>query len=238
MFLTTSKMNLELRYQQLQNRFDTLTDFPAEELAKSRSLFHLDPVSIIPKNLEVWTCLVGLPLPESLTQTLPHIFESIQAILPSNTRFYQVIPANYHWELFIIKRPGEFVAPEQLNQGQIIFQQVLSQFSTFNITYRGFLVTPDGTIIVKGYGDFDDLRQELREKIPFASQQQSQLGHISLGRILDPIGNENFAQLKQLIESSQNEFHGKLKVSEAKYVHETQWYMEQREIIATLPLTF
>lgn len=228
-------MNLAERYQQIKSRLEVLTDFPEAELAKSRSLFHLKQVPVIPKNFVVWTCLVGLPLPEVLTKRFQQIVENVAIILPSNTRFYQVIPANYHWELFIIKRPDESLDIHQLNQAAIILGQILSQHSTFTIKYQGFLVTTDGTIIVKGYGNFDNLRLELREKIPFASSQQSQLGHVSLGRILDPIGKKNFTRLKELINNSQNQFFGELKVNEAKYVNETQWYMEEREIIATLP---
>ncbi|OKH40111.1 hypothetical protein NIES2119_04085 [[Phormidium ambiguum] IAM M-71] len=228
-------MNLADRYQQIKSRLDLLTDFPEEELAKSRSLFHLEQVPLIPKNFTVWTCLVGLPLPEVLTSKFQQIVKSVVETLPSNTRFYPVIPANYHWELFIIKRPDELVDLHQLDRAATIFRQILSQHPPLTIKYQGFLVTTEGTIIVKGFGNFDHLRQELREKIPFASRQQSQLGHVSLGRILDPIGKENFARLKQLIDNSQTQFFGELKVSEAKYVYETQWYMEEKEVIATLP---
>ncbi|MFB2896433.1 hypothetical protein ACE1CI_26275 [Aerosakkonemataceae cyanobacterium BLCC-F50] len=228
-------MNLTERYQQIKSRLDVLTDFPEEELAKSRSLFHLDRVPLIPKHFVVWTCLVGLPLPEVLTNKFQQIVETVAEILPPKTRFYKVIPANYHWEVFIIKRPNESVDIDQLNEAAILFRQIFSQHPPFTIKYQGFLVTTEGTIIVKGFGNFDHLRQELKEKIPFASSQQSPLGHVSLGRILDPVGKDNFAKLKQLVDSSQNQFFGELKVSEAKYVHETQWYMEEREVVATLP---
>lgn len=231
-------MNLAFQYTQLQKRFEALTDFPEKELAKSRVLFHLEKVPVIPRSFDVWTCLVGLPLPDHLTCSFQNIVTRVAALLPSSIRFYKVIPANYHWELFIIKRPSESVNTDYLKQALEIFREVLSKQPPFIISYRGFLVTMDGTIIVKGYGDFELLRNQLRERIPFASPQQSTIGHVSLGRILDPIGPDNFAKLKQMVDSSQDEFYGDLKVSEAKYIHETQWYMENREIIATLPFKF
>jgi hypothetical protein len=97
-------------------------------------------------------------------------------------------------------------------------------------------MTADGTIIIKGYGNFDKLRSQLHQKLPWASLQQSNLGHISLGRILDPVGYPCFTELKDLVQTSKNEFYGELEVSKVKYVHESQWYMEDREVVTTLQL--
>jgi hypothetical protein len=38
-----------------------------------------------------------------------------------------------------------------------------------------------------------------------------------------------------MVKDSQNQFYGDWEIREVKYVHERQWYMEDREIIATLP---
>ena len=113
---------------------------------------------------------------------------------------------------------------------------MLSAEPPFTIAYRGFLVTPDGTVIARGYGDFDGLRARLGQSLPFASRQQSHLGHISLGRILDPIGRERFAALTALVAQSRGEDYGMLPVREVKYVHEHQWYMEDREVVDTFQL--
>lgn len=229
-------MNLELRYQEIKQRFEALSDFAEEELARSRNLFDLENSQVIPKRFEVWTSLVGLPLTEHLTQRFQRIIQEIIKQLPASTRFYSVLPQHYHWEVFIIKRPEETVDSERLQQVPQHVQAVLRHYPAFTLTYRGFLITTDGTIIVKGYGNFDELRHQLRQEVPFASLQQSQLGHVSLGRILDAVGDRVFAQLKHLVQNSQNEIYGELEVTSVKYVHERQWYMEQREIIATLPL--
>jgi hypothetical protein len=228
-------MSLESQYEQIQRNFAELTDFSEKELDKSRALFNLETVPVAPREFEVWTCLVGLPLSDRLTYAFQDIATRVASLLPPTTRFYRVIPHNYHWELFIIKRPHEEVSVDRLEQTTELLKEILSERETFTISYRGFLVTTDGTVIVKGYGDFEDLRKQLRERIEFASPQQSKIGHVSLGRILDPIGRDNFVRLKQLVDRSQNEFYGDLKVSEAKYVHETQWYMENRKVIARLP---
>jgi hypothetical protein len=230
-------MKLESRYQEIQKTVEKLSDFSEEDLASSRNLFDLSCSSVVPKRFEVWTSLVGLPLPDDLTDNLQTLAHQITEKLPPQTRFYTVLPENYHWEVFIIKRPDENVEQEKLQQVPEILKKVLSNYPSFTFTYQGFLITPDGTIITKGYGNFDEIRTQLRQAIPFASPQQSQLGHISLGRILDPVGSHVFAELKTLIRNSWNEFYGELEVNTVQYVYESQWYMEDKEIIAILPIT-
>lgn len=229
-------LTLESRYQQIRQKLDALSDFPNAEQAKSRALFDLEDRAVRPRRFEVWTCLAGLPLPHTLTQQFPEITQQVQSLLPAHVRFYPVIPHNYHWEVFIIKRPTEEISWEQLTKAGDILTEIFSQESSFKIFYQGFLVTSDGTVLVQGTGELDLLRQKLREEIPFASPQQSQLGHISLGRILDPLGAEKFAKLKHLVRESQHQVYGEWEIKEVKYVHERQWYMEDRKIIATLPL--
>ena len=230
---------IESRYQQIRQKVDELTDFPDAEQAKSRALFDLIDLKngvVRPRRFDVWTCLAGLPLPHELTQSFQEIARQVENLLPPQVIFYQVIPANYHWEVFIIKRPTEQIYLENLTKAVDILREIFSKESPLHIAYRGFLVTPDGTLLVQGTGEFDRLRQKLREAIPFASSKQSQLGHISLGRILDPLGEEKFCQLKQMVRDSQNEVYGEWAITEVKYIYERQWYMEDKEVIANLPL--
>jgi hypothetical protein len=229
-------MELEGRYQQIWNQLEELSDFSVDSLTRSRNLFHLENQQVIPRRFEVWTLVVGLPLSNQLTHNFQTLTQQITERLSVNTRFYKVLPQNYHWELFIIKRPDEEVAQECLQKTPDILREVLGNQRNFRISYRGFLITADGTIIIKGYGNFDELRDRLRQKLPWASLQQSNLGHISLGRILEPVGYQCFTELKDLVRTSENEFYGELEVSEVKYIHESQWYMEDREVVAVLAL--
>lgn len=48
---------------------------------------------------------------------------------------------------------------------------------------------------------------------------------------------ESFTALKSLVKNSWQELYGELAVREVKYVHESQWYMEELEIIATVPFS-
>ncbi|HBB32689.1 MAG TPA: hypothetical protein DDZ80_16395 [Cyanobacteria bacterium UBA8803] len=228
-------MELEERYQQIQKNLEKIADFSVDNLAISRRLFHLENDRIVPRYFEVWTILAGLPLPHLLTQNFQAIVRQIAETIPANTRFYQVLPENYHWELFIIKRPEEIVDHTCLLKTPEILREVLSECPPLTFSYRGFLITADGTIIVKGYADFDEVRTQLRAKLPWASLHQSSLGHVSLGRILDPVGREYFAELKNLAIASQDKLYGELEVHTVKYVRESQWYMETKEVIAVVP---
>lgn len=227
---------LEKRYQAIQDNFETLSDFSEKSLKTSRQLFTCERDRIVPKSFDVWTILVGLPLPNLLTESFNQLCDRVSQILPTHCRLYQVWPQNYHWEVFIIQRPPEQISLADLKNTSQIVQSVLSQIPPFSIAYRGFLITPDGTILVKGYATCDRLRQQLREQLPWASVQQSQLVHISLGRILDPVGYQNFRLLKTLVQNALNEDYGEMIVQQVKYVHESRWYMEKQEIITEIPL--
>jgi len=228
--------DLRTRYEAIEVSLQRLTDFPAEQLENSRTLFETTKPTITPRQFDVWTCACGLPVPDSLASRLRDVACKVAAQLPASVRTYWVAPPNYHWELFVIKRPGEHLSDHALERSGAILKGVLSAESPFSIAYRGFLITSDGTVIARGYGDFDGLRTRLRQSLPFASGQQSHLGHISLGRILDPVGGERFAALTSLVAQSRDEDYGMLPVREVKYVHEHQWYMEDREVVGTFHL--
>jgi hypothetical protein len=229
-------IDLAQRYQAIQNRTEALSDFNDDLLQASRRLFEVKRDRIVPKHFEVWTLLAGLPLPNRLTEQFCDVFDQITAKLPETCRFYKVWPQNYHWEVFIIQRPEEQVSEIDLQRTPRIVKAVRSGFPPLTITYRGFLITPDGTVIVKGYGDCDAIRHQLCQHLPWASPQQSQLAHISLGRILDPVGTETFNTLKTLVRDAANDEYGDLTIHQVKYVHESQWYMESQEIIAEISI--
>ena len=234
-------MSLDSRYHAIQQKVAAMTDFSEQSLAPSRQLFDFQPnpngpemaSRPIPKRFEVWTNLVGLPLPPDLTQSFSQLWHQVIKGLSPHHRFYTVQPHTYHWELFIVKRPNETVTLQQLQESSTIVQNILADSLPFVLTYRGFLLTPDGTVLVKGYGEFDELRRQLKAALPWASAQQSQLGHVSLGRILDPVGPDYFAELNQLVQTSWDHEYGTLTVDTVKWVHESQWYMEDHEIVNT-----
>ncbi|HEY1013397.1 MAG TPA: hypothetical protein VGE07_11870 [Herpetosiphonaceae bacterium] len=183
-------MHIHNRYAMIQQEFDDLGELTEDHLAGSRLLFEENITT--PKEFEVWTCLAGMPLPANITRQFQKITEIISSLLSKKTRMYKVIPHNYHLELFIVKRPHEIVSEDHLIKAKEAFSNVIPTFQAFEISYKGFLVTKDGVVIVKGFGDFDQLRDKLRSNLPYASPAQSNLGHISLGRILDPWIDKDF----------------------------------------------
>ncbi len=69
-------MALELRYQEIQKRFEELSGFSVESVTSSRNLFHLEADRVVPRKFEVWTSLVGLPLPNHLAQNFQALFHN------------------------------------------------------------------------------------------------------------------------------------------------------------------
>ena len=70
-------MDLETRYQEIFNTFNALEDFSDNSLEQSRRLFEIQGNLIIPRKFEVWTCLVGLPIMNDLTQAFQRIRQQV-----------------------------------------------------------------------------------------------------------------------------------------------------------------
>ncbi len=136
-------MALELRYQEIQKRFEELSGFSVESVTSSRNLFHLEADRVVPRKFEVWTSLVGLPLPNHLAQNFQALFHRITEGLSANRRFYQVIPQNYHWELLIIKRPDEEVDEEHLHKAPEMFYGELEVSETKYVRERQWYMESD-----------------------------------------------------------------------------------------------
>jgi hypothetical protein len=238
LYNSRQSIELENRYRIILDQLTVADDFLVEELNKSRDLFHFDKDVLLPKEFNVWTIIAGIPVSDHLAKGFTTLIEQIQELLPQGVRFFKVPPHLYHWELYIIKRPIEILDVSLLESVSSSLETLLGSVQEFRLSYRGFLITPDGTIVAKGYteANIDNLRFSFRKAFPFASSKQSNLGHISLARILDPVGGETFEKLKKMIEAfSETEF-GELIINEVKYVNETQWYMQKHNIITTVKL--
>lgn len=231
-----SMRNLTARYEAIAARFRGLSDFPSLEQRRSRALFDMGNSLVRPRHFDVWTCVSGLPVPRSLQINLDAAVCRVRDMLPPAVRAYWVERQNYHLELFVVKRPDEHCDDISLRETAGALRRSLASEPPLRVTYRGLLVTPDGTVLAKGYGQVDGLRWHLRKSIPLQSSRQSTLAHISLGRILDPVGRATFAALKTLVARSAADVYGSLPLHHVKYVHERRWYMTDREIIRTFRL--
>lgn len=227
--------DLARRYERLRERMRRRDDFHPDDLRASRDLFEERNGELLPRAFDVWTLLAGLPAPDLLTRSLTALAAEVAALLPAEVRFYRVEPATYHWETFILQRPDESLTAPQRRAAMDLAAGALATAPPFTLTYRGWLLTPDGTLIACGHGPIDGLRDSLRRHIPWASPRQSELGHISLGRILDPVGASVFSRLLQRMESQRERDLGAFPVEQVSYVHETRWYMLERRELAVFP---
>lgn len=152
-------------------------------------------------------------------------------LLPDGTRVYRVRPELLHWESHIIRRPGEPEPPLPVDEVAEKFSAVVSEMSAFLIEYQGFFISTDGTIAFQGYGPTAELRAALVRELPFSSSRQNETGHISVARILDPVGHDAFRKLLDLRASCDRKSFGELPVRQLKLVSERRWYMESHEIV-------
>lgn len=224
------------RYDDIHSRVSMYSDFDLSQLEQSRQYFDLSTPELRTRPFGVLTTMVGLEIPVKLQQALKDQLDNILSILPGPTRVYRVRPHLMHWESHIIRRPDE---PEPaLPAADItkLFTEAVSESRAFDIIYQGFFVAPDGTIAFQGYGPTGELRSCLRKGLPFSSSRQNETGHISVARIIDPIGTEAFGKLLDLRRSSDKTVFGVLPVREVKLVKENRWYMEDYEIMGVASL--
>ena len=78
-----------------------------------------------------------------------------------------------------------------------------------------------------------NIRSDLISNFKYLPNRQSNWAHIPLGRILEPVSENVFTQIKQKISQLSNLNIGTENIVEAKFIHETRWYMEERETLYT-----
>ena len=228
--------DLSQRYERLRLQVQGQTDFDPASLEASRALFEQRDGRLQPRAFDVWTLLAGLPAPAPLSHALAGLADEIASLLPPTVRFYRVEPATYHWETFILQRPDESLADDQRRAVLELGEGIFAAAPPPSLIFRGWLLTPDGTLIACGHGPIDALRQELRQAFPWASGRQSELGHISLGRLLDPVGPAVYERLLERMEAERQRCLGQVRIDRVRYVHETRWYMREWRELATFAL--
>lgn len=223
-------------YDDINGRTARHDDFAAEALQQSRQFFDLATPELRTRPFDVLTTLAGLPLAETLQRVLADELDAILHVLPARTRVYRVAPPLLHWESHIIRRPGEPEPPVPVVDIVHGFQEAVSACAPFTLTYRGFFVSPDGTLAFQGYGPTSELRARLVATLPYSSARQNQTGHISVARILDPVGPSAFAELLAFRRYRESHVYGELQVGAIKLISERRWYMEDYEELSCVSL--
>ena len=188
----------------------------------------------IPKPIEVdvYTLVSGLPFSQILVNSLLKIQDDIKKIL-KKTLCYWVKPENLAVEYCVFKWPKSDWKNSWLGEIKSFLDK--KQYSSFELKIFGIQLHQDGCIIAKGFEDgfIRNIRSDLISNFKYLPNRQSNWAHIPLGRILEPVSENVFTQIKQKISQLSNLNIGTENIVEAKFIHETRWYMEERETLYT-----
>ncbi len=223
-------------YKEINERARQQADFALDDLRQSRQYFDLSSPDLRTRSFDVLTTLAGLPMPAALQESLANARNELLSELPDNVRIYRVRPELLHWESHIIKRPGEPELTHDMAEIIELFRNSTVGVAPFDITYRGFFLSSDGTIAFQGFGPTSELRSRLRAALPFSSTRQNKTGHISVARILDPVGVDAYSRLLQRQRDNERRTYGKMRVESLKLVKERRWYMEDYDVITVAAL--
>jgi hypothetical protein len=240
--LSSSKhfINLEEGYRKVAKRTWQHNDFLEKNLLSSRDLFEAKSLldrRPIPKPLEVYALLSGLPFDEVFCQNLINVQESIKANI-SQTLAYWVKPENLGLEYCVFKWPTGMWEDEWL--GIIDDELAFFNMNEYTFSIGGIQINPDGCIVAKGFdhtGELFRIRERMKTRLPFLPHRQSGWAHVPLGRILEPVGAQQFASLKILMDKLSNRLIARSTINSLLLIHETQWYMEKRSELIRYNLT-
>jgi hypothetical protein len=230
---------LEKAYRAVGDRTWEAADFLEPDLRISRELF--TPESLLtrnprPRELEVVALLSGLPFPPDFVASLVQVQKQISAVLGPRLHYW-VAPANFGLEYCVFKWPGGPWQPEWLDAVREVI--AAERHPAFRYEVGGIQVNPDGCFVAKGFdggGEISRLRDRLRAELPFLPDRQSAWAHVPLGRVLEPLGTDRFAELGTLMRSLSNQTIVATLVDSMQLVHETRWYMESKQILEQYPL--
>ena len=240
-------MNLSenMHYSYLQKSYDKVgectwknNDFSEASINISRSYYNDESLLLrepVPKKLEVYALLSGLPFSKKITEKLVSVQEQISKIL-GNSLHYWVKNNNFGLEYCVFKWPDD-----NFDESRVaLIKKELSfiRNKPFLFTIYGIQVNQDGCIVARGYDEnrsVFNIRDYCKKKLDFISEKQSNWAHIPIGRILEPIGTSKFIELKSLIDKY-NKFIVSDEISSMKFIHETRWYMEKKSVLSKYQL--
>ncbi len=208
-----------------KNKFDPLKLEQSQSFFTNESLQNRLPV---PKALEVFALLSGLPFEDSLCRALLNAQQAIQQIL-DDTMIYWVKPMNLAVEHCVFKWPHDSWEDKWIAEIQDCISKI--HFPSFRLSIRGIQINPDGCVVAKGFDDNKTIfrvREFMKSSLSFLPKKQSNWAHIPLGRILEDIDEEMFMELSLWAKDSEKRVIGETNISSLKFIHEEQWYMEKR----------
>ncbi len=230
---------LTAAYSEVADRTWGQSDFLEVNLDASRNLFTPESLaarSPVPKALEVYALLSGLPFSSSFTESLVEVQRRISVVLGDRLRYW-VAPANLGVEYCVFKWPTDDWREDRMG----VIKDVLGRLRqpAFRFSIRGVQVNPDGCVVARGYDEgavLFQVRECAKREISFLPSRQSGWAHVPLGRILEPLGAERFLELSRLMGELSGEAIAVTEVESLKVVHERRWYMEEKSVLAEYEL--
>jgi hypothetical protein len=227
-------VRLDLAYSEVGDRTWRTPDFLESNLESSRALYTPESLAVRqprPKALEVYALLAGLPFEAAFTSRIADVQRQITEVLGGRLHYW-VAPANLGVEYCVFKWPAEVWIEARLP----VIRDVLAatRGRAFRFDIRGVQINPDGCVIAKGFDEDARLfamREHVKTSVDFLPKRQSGWAHVPLGRILEPIGAEAFAMLRELMRSLSARPIATTRIDVMKLVHETRWYMEEKTIL-------
>tara|TARA_B110000008_G_C16958536_1_gene559184 strand:+ start:89 stop:817 length:729 start_codon:yes stop_codon:yes gene_type:complete len=231
-------------FANLKRKYDSVGDltwkkegFSKSSIESSRALFTEESLSSrkpVPKELEVYALLSGIQFHRDVTCKLQQLQQRISSILGESLQYW-VLPENLGLEYGVFKWPGE--SWDETRVPAILKVLYSMNMPTFLFSVHGIQINPDGCVVAKGYDEgaaIFKVREKLSSDLSFFPKKQSQWAHIPLGRILEPVSEKKFNELRNLISKIGQDFVVEYELRSAKFVHETRWYMEEKTILAEI----
>ena len=218
-------------YKEVSSKTWAHTDLKKKNLRYSISLFDFKKKKITPKKLDVIALLSGLPFRKTLTNKILSTQKKIDKIIGDSKRYW-VKKNNLGLEYCVFKWPEQDI--NQINIDKISNFVSNLRISKFVVFFYGCQLNPDGCVVIKGFDiskEIENLRNLISKNISFLPKKQSKWFHIPIGRILEPVGKDNFLKLKYFFEKNSEGWGHIEKINSVKLIHEHQWYMEKRKTL-------
>tara|TARA_Y100000591_G_C21760549_1_gene659864 strand:+ start:448 stop:1161 length:714 start_codon:yes stop_codon:yes gene_type:complete len=231
----TLDLDLQNSYNSVGKKVFNINSLSQNLIQESIDLFTIESLknkTPRPIDVDVYTLVSGLPFSRVLIDTLLNIENDIMKEL-QRTLCYWVKPENLAVEYCVFKWPKDNWKNSWLEEITNFLDK--KHYKAFDFKISGIQLHEDGCIIAKGFDDgfIRNIRSDIMNNLKFLPNKQSNWAHIPLGRILEPVPENVFFKVKQIIRSLSNINICEENVIDAKLIHETRWYMEKRETLYT-----
>ena len=221
-------------YDEVSSKTWNSKDLKKKNLKNSVSLFEYKNKNIIPKRLEVIALLSGLPFSRKLTNKIISTQKKINLITRGIDQYW-VKKNNLGLEYCVFKWPHDNVEKIKIQEISNFISKL--NIPKFHVLFDGCQLNPDGCVVVRGYDVSKKiyyLRNLVKNNISNIPKKQSSWYHIPIGRILEPVGSDNFKKLKNFFYKNFEGWNHLEEIKNLKLIHEFQWYMETRKTLISV----